>query len=169
MLCHCSVNYNALKSTAKRRQQGAEQKLCTNNLLHHCHPKERATQSVLPSRCYIISHMCKSECLYIIIMSYPLMISLHSARMKCSLSGVRMHSEFFCPVLDSPSMTSEHWFILMVPWGRVLGCRTATEKVLSGEGNRRAHKSLHMVSLLTQSTPASIFLPSLAHITHTLI
>lgn len=57
-------------------------------------------------------------------MSYPLIISLHSARMKCSFSGVRMHSEFFWPVLDSPSMTSEHWFILIVPCGRVLGCRT---------------------------------------------
>lgn len=58
------------------------------------------------------------------IMAYPLMISLHSARMKCSLSGVRMHSEFFWPVLDSPSMTSEHWFILIVPWGKVVGWGT---------------------------------------------
>lgn len=59
---------------------------------------------------------------------YPLMISLHSARMKCSFSGVRMHREFFWPVLDSPSMTSEHWFILIVPWGSVLGWRITTNR-----------------------------------------
>lgn len=60
--------------------------------------------------------------------SYPLMISLHSARMKCSFSGVKRHSEFFWPVLDSPSMTSEHWFMLMVPCGRVVGCRRYQRK-----------------------------------------
>lgn len=64
-------------------------------------------------------------------MSYPLIISLHSARMKCSFSGVRMHSEFFWPVLDSPSMTSEHWFILIVPCGRVLGCRTQQRRQIN--------------------------------------
>lgn len=46
-------------------------------------------------------------------------------------------------------MTSEHWFILIVPWGRVLGwghtTRRHREKVLSGEVSRRAHLSHHMV------------------------
>lgn len=85
------------------------------------------------------------------------MISLHSARMKCSLSGVRMQSEFFWPVLDSPSMTSEHWFILIVPWGRVVGCKSQrrTHKVVNTEVNRRAHVSLQEV-LLTQSALATI-------------
>lgn len=50
------------------------------------------------------------------------MISLFSARMKCSLSGVKMHKENFCPVRLSPSTTSVHWFMLMVPCGRVVGC-----------------------------------------------
>lgn len=51
------------------------------------------------------------------------MISLFSARMKCSFSGVRMHKENFCPVRLSPSTTSVHWFMLMVPCGRVVGCK----------------------------------------------
>lgn len=51
------------------------------------------------------------------------MISLFSARMKCSLSGVKMHKENFCPVRLSPSTTSVHWFMLMVPCGRVVGCK----------------------------------------------
>lgn len=56
------------------------------------------------------------------ICTHPLMISLFSARMKCSFSGVRMHKENFCPVRLSPSTTSVHWFMLMVPCGRVVGC-----------------------------------------------
>lgn len=55
--------------------------------------------------------------------AHPLMISLFSARMKCSFSGVRMHKENFCPVRLSPSTTSVHWFMLMVPCGRVVGCK----------------------------------------------
>lgn len=55
--------------------------------------------------------------------THPLMISLFSARMKCSFSGVRMHKENFCPVRLSPSTTSVHWFMLMVPCGRVVGCK----------------------------------------------
>lgn len=47
--------------------------------------------------------------------THPLMISLVSARMKCSFSGVRMHRENFWPVRPSPSTTSVHWFMLMVP------------------------------------------------------
>lgn len=74
------------------------------------------------SHTYLTSSDCSQLTVY--IMSYPWIISLHSARMKCSFSGVKMHSEFFWPVLDSPSMTSEHWFMLIVPCGRVVGCRT---------------------------------------------
>lgn len=47
--------------------------------------------------------------------THPLMISLVSARMKCSFSGVRMHKENFWPDRPSPSTTSVHWFMLMVP------------------------------------------------------
>lgn len=47
--------------------------------------------------------------------THPLMISLVSALIKCSLSGVRMQRENFCPVRASPSTTSVHWFMLMVP------------------------------------------------------
>lgn len=90
-------------------------------------PKERAIQTTLSTwgNSYFISHNIHTNTSHSwFIMAYPLMISLHSARMKCSLSGVRMHSEFFWPVLDSPSMTSEHWFILIVPWGKVVGWGT---------------------------------------------
>ena len=46
--------------------------------------------------------------------------------MKCSFSGVRMHRENFWPVRPSPSTTSVHWFMLMVPCGRVVGCKRKT-------------------------------------------
>lgn len=92
--------------------------------------------------------------------SHPLIISLHSARMKCSFSGVRMHSEFFWPVRDSPSTTSEHWFMLIVPWGRVLGCRGDTTRHTSVQcvEERREQTWQHvpplrMVCLLTLSPP----------------
>lgn len=55
------------------------------------------------------------QCLLWLWLTYPLMISLVSALIKCSLSGVRMQRENFCPVRASPSTTSVHWFMLMVP------------------------------------------------------
>lgn len=66
--------------------------------------------------------------------THPLMISLFSARMKCSLSGVRMHKENFCPVRLSPSTTSVHWFMLIVPCGRVVGCKGKEKGVMFKEG-----------------------------------
>ena len=71
--------------------------------------------------------------------SYPLMISLHSARTKWSRSGVRMAREFFCPVRPSPSTTSEHWFMLMVPWGRVLGWGDTTGRLQSTSNQTQTH------------------------------
>lgn len=70
------------------------------------------------------------------------MISLFSARMKCSFSGVRMHKENFCPVRLSPSTTSVHWFMLMVPCGRVVGCKGKEEgETLRREEQRSAELS----------------------------
>lgn len=37
-----------------------------------------------------------------------------------------MHRENFWPVRPSPSTTSVHWFMLMVPCGRVVGCKRKT-------------------------------------------
>lgn len=89
---------------------------------HALKPKWRAIRSILSTwGCRRGQRVRLST--FPLAASYPLMISLHSARMKCSVSGVRMHSAFFWPVLDSPSMTSEHWFMLIVPWGKVVGCR----------------------------------------------
>lgn len=141
----------------------------------HSAQKNRATQTIPPTWnhihfLYLLRHNGRLS-IYnyhinrpYLLVSYPLIISLHSARMKCSFSGVRMHSEFFWPVLDSPSMTSEHWFILIVPWGRVLGCRTHrhTEKSVKW-GSEQTYPFTWSVCLLTPSTPASISMPSLAH------
>lgn len=66
------------------------------------------------------------------------MISLFSARMKCSFSGVRMHKENFCPVLLSPSTTSVHWFMLMVPCGRVVGCEGKEKGATLGREKQRS-------------------------------
>lgn len=66
------------------------------------------------------------------------MISLFSARMKCSFSGVRMHKENFCPVRLSPSTTSVHWFMLMVPCGRVVGCEGKEKGATLGREKQRS-------------------------------
>lgn len=60
----------------------------------------------------------------------PLMISLLSPRMKISRSGVTRQSAFLWPVRGSASAMSEHRFMLTVPCGRVLGCRTVRKNLL---------------------------------------
>ena len=117
-------NYSPLSTSLSSLSTQRNRESNTNNTAHLKPQLNHVCQDI------IVPH---EQIPFLVGTSYPLMISLHSARMKCSLSEVRMHSEFFWPVLASPLMTSLHWFILIVPWGRVLGWGTQhrhVEKVL---------------------------------------
>lgn len=117
---HCSAGEGAWKAQPKNIQQGAAPSGSRSghvaSLVILIHWKTTSHTYHSWPHCPPITFQ--------VTMPYPLIISLHSARMKFSFSGVRMHNEFFWPVLDSPSMTSEHWFILIVPCGSVVGCGT---------------------------------------------